>query len=611
MCGIAGFARIAPGGEQERVERMLATLVHRGPDSGGARCGAGWAVGARRLAIIDLVTGDQPIVNESGDVIAVLNGEIYNYLELRERLAAKGHTLRTASDTEVLVHLWEDEGPAMVARLRGMFAFALLDSSRRVLFLARDRVGKKPLYWTRAEGGLLFASELKALRAALGATPGIDPQGLASFLAFGFVPEGECIAAGVAKLPPAHWLSLDLGSGAIEQERYWRLGFEPDDGISFRRAQAELLAALDEAVALRLRSDVPLGVFLSGGLDSGAVAALARRRSEQIRAFTVSFGASDELELARRTAAHVGIETVPLRVEAEGGLRLLPRLAEVFDEPLADSSAIPTYLIALAARAHVKVALNGDGGDEALAGYRRFLAARLAGLPAARAWAPSLVRALGALGVWGAERSGWERRLLAGMAAGAEPYLAWGPVKFTGDEVKAMLGHGPDLAAALSRCEPPAGNGVERMRALEIGFFLPGDLLAKMDRATMACSLEARSPLLDHVLLEQVAAFPVRLLLRGWRTKAVLRAATAGLLPRAVRAAPKRGFEVPLGDWLTGPWRDEVRNVLEDPAAAVRRLIPLAAVGAWRDWQHHPDRQRAARAIFTLITLEHWLHRWA
>ncbi len=611
MCGIAGFAGVAPGGERERVERMLATLVHRGPDSDGCRCGAGWAVGARRLAIIDLVTGDQPIANESGDVIAVLNGEIYNYVELREHLAATGHRLRTASDTEVLVHLWEDEGPAMVSRLRGMFAIALMDVSRRVLFLARDRVGKKPLYWTRAEGGLLFGSELKALRTALPSAPGLDPEALASFLAFGFVPEGQCIASGVAKLPPAHWLRLDLESGGVEQHRYWRLDLEPDDGIGFRRAQTELLAALDEAVALRLRSDVPVGVFLSGGLDSGVVATLARRRSEQVRAFTVSFGAGDELELARRTAAHAGLEVVPLRVEPEEGLRLLPRLAEAFDEPLADSSAIPTFLIAKAARAEVKVALNGDGGDEALGGYRRLLAARLLALPGARAWAPVVIRALGALGAWRGVRSGWERRLLEGARRGAEPYLAWGPVKFAPAEVAELVGRAPDLGTTLARCERGGGNLVDRMRALEIELFLPGDLLVKMDRATMACSLEARSPLLDHVLLERVAAFPARLLLRGWRGKAVLRAATAGLLPRAVRHGPKRGFEVPLVEWLAGPWRDEVRTVLEDPNAALRRLVPLPAVAAWRSWPRHPDPTRAARAVFTLVTLEHWLRRWA
>jgi asparagine synthase (glutamine-hydrolysing) len=611
MCGIAGFAGATPGGERERVERMLATLVHRGPDSGGARCGAGWAVGARRLAIIDLVTGDQPIANETGDVIAVLNGEIYNYLELRERLAANGHHLRTASDTEVLVHLWEDEGPAMVLRLRGMFAIALVDVARRILFLARDRLGKKPLYWARAEAGLLFASELKALRVGLRTPPGVDPQGLASFLAFGFVPEGQCIATGVAKVPPAHWLRLDLHSGEIEQRRYWRLKLEPDEGMRFRAAQEELLAALDEAVALRLRSDVPLGVFLSGGLDSGAVAALARRRTEKVQAFTVSFGDGDELDLAKRTATRCGIELVPLRVEAEDGLGLLPRLAEAFDEPLADSSAIPTYLIAQAARRHVKVALNGDGGDEALAGYRRFLAARMLGLPAARLWAPALVRTLGVLGAWGGARSGWGHRLLAGMESGADPYPAWGPVKFTGDEVAAMLGSGLDLAAALPRGERGTGSIVDRMRTLDLEFFLPGDLLAKMDRATMACSLEARSPLLDHVLLERVAAFPSRLLLRGWRTKAVLRAATAGILPRTVRHAPKRGFEVPLLAWLDGPWRDEVRTVLEDPSAVLRRIVPLASVAAWRNWHRHPDRRRAARAMFTLITLEHWLRRWA
>jgi asparagine synthase (glutamine-hydrolysing) len=582
---------------------MLSRLVHRGPDAGASRTGPGWALGARRLAVIDLPTGDQPVADESGTVLAVCNGEIYNYRELREDLLARGHTLRSVGDTEVIVHLWEDYGPEMLQRLRGMFAIALLDTRNQALFLARDRVGKKPLYWSPAGGGLTFASELKALREALPAKPALEPAAVAAFLRFGFVPEGSCILTGVHKLPPAHWLRLDLGTGDLQVRRYWRLEVEPQAGTTFGEAREELVHLLREAVRLRLRSDVPLGVFLSGGLDSGAIACLAARESAGMRAITVSFGgAEDEVPLARASASRAGAELTVVEVRPEEGLGLLPRLAEVFDEPLADPSCLPTFLVAREARRLVTVVLTGDGGDEGLAGYRRFLAARLAALPGAGIWGPAAARL--APGIPPA----WRERLVVGLRSGSDPYLAWGPVKLTHQEVEALLGISVEPAPQTS--EGPRADAVNRMRVQEIEFFLPGDLLVKMDRATMANSLEARSPFLDHELLERVATFPSALLVRGWRTKALLRAATAGLLPDEVRRAPKRGFEVPLASWLSGRWSGEVRTVLEDPAAAIRALVPGEKLRPWREWAQRPDRERAARAVFTLLTLEHWLRRW-
>jgi asparagine synthase (glutamine-hydrolysing) len=601
MCGIAGFAGRAPGREQERVEAMLAKLAHRGPDARGSRTGVGWALGARRLAIIDLATGDQPVADESGEVVAICNGEIYNYRELREELLARGHHLSSVGDTEVLVHLWEDYGPEMLQSLRGMFALALLDTRRQTLFLTRDRVGKKPLYWTAGDGGVTFASELKALREALPGTPPLDPGAVASFLRFGFVPEGQCILAGVHKLPPAHWLQLDLHTGEIKVRRYWRLELEPDPSVSFTEAQEELMHLLREAVRLRLRSDVPVGVFLSGGLDSGTVACLAAREAPGLRAITVSFaGGEDELPLARASAARAGAGLTTIEVHPEEGLGLLASMAEVFDEPLADASCIPTFLVAREARRLVTVVLNGDGGDEGLAGYRRFLAARLTGMPGARLWGRA-ARFLPGVA------AAWRERLAEGLRSPSDPYLIWGPIKFTRAEVAELLGETP---AGDALPQPELRDPVNRMRAQELEFFLPGDLLVKMDRATMANSLEARSPFLDHELLERVATFPPALLLRGWRTKAVLRAAAAGLLPEEVRRAPKRGFEVPLTSWLAGPWAGEVRVVLEDPAAGIRALIAADRLASWRAWARHPDRERAARAVYTLLTLEYWLRRW-
>jgi asparagine synthase (glutamine-hydrolysing) len=602
MCGIAGFAGRAPGREQELVEAMLAKLVHRGPDARGSRTGAGWALGARRLAIIDLATGDQPVADENGEVVAVCNGEIYNYRELREELLARGHHLSSVGDTEVLVHLWEDYGIDMLQSLRGMFALALLDTRRQTLFLARDRVGKKPLYWTASAGGVTFASELKALREVLPGMPSLDRGAVASFLQFGFVPEGQCILAGVHKLPPAHWLQLDLHTEEIKVRRYWRLQLEPDLSVGFTEAQEELMHLLRESVRLRLRSDVPLGVFLSGGLDSGTVACLAAREAPGMRAITVSFaGGEDELPLARASAARAGAALTTIEVRPEEGLGLLASMAEVFDEPLADASCIPTYLVAREARRLVTVVLNGDGGDEGLAGYRRFLAARLAGLPGARLWGGAAARFLPGV------PAAWRRRLAEGLRSPSDPYLIWGPVKFTRAEVTTLLGEDP---GGDTLPHPELRDPVNRMRTQELEFFLPGDLLVKVDRATMANSLEARSPMLDHELLERVATFPPALLLRGWRTKAVLRAAAAGLLPEKVRRAPKRGFEVPLASWLAGPWAGEVRVVLEDPEAAIRTLVATGRLASWRAWARRPDRERAARAVYTLLTLEHWLRRW-
>jgi asparagine synthase (glutamine-hydrolysing) len=612
MCGIAGWAVAPPEDAGATLTRLLAALVHRGPDSEGRASGSGWALGARRLAVIDLATGDQPVSNESGDVHAVLNGEIYNYRELRAELLARGHRLRSAGDTEVLAHLWEEDGPGMLRRLRGMFALAIADERRRTLFLARDRLGKKPLYWTRRGATVLFASELKALRAALPDRPSLDREALSSFLLFGFVPEGQCIYQGFAKLPPAHTMTIDLASGEITTRRYWQLELAPDPATSFSTARAALLESLEEAVALRLRSDVPLAVFLSGGLDSGVVAALAARHHPSLRAVHVTFGSgSGERALARASAQRAGVSLSELDVGADDGARTLPLLAETFDEPLADSSCIATYLVARAARAETTVVLNGDGGDEALAGYRRFLAQRLLALPGARRWG----RWAGRLAELGAPLAGrpreWGSRLAAGLTA-EDPYLAWGPVKLAAAEVEALTGSAAVLPAPyVALLERHAAlDPVNRLRALELEFFLPGDLLVKMDRATMASSLEARSPLLDHVLLERLAALPARVLLRGWRTKALLREVARELLPSQVASAPKRGFEVPLAQWLSVPWAGEVEELLASPTAAVRQVLDPDGLVAWKGWRRRSDTQRAARAVYTLVTLEHWLRRW-
>jgi len=591
---------------------MLARLVHRGPDAEGMVSGGGWALGARRLAIIDLVSGDQPVASEDGRVHAVLNGEIYNYRELRGELISRGHTLRSQGDTEVLVHLWEEEGPAMLSHLRGMFALAILDERRAQVFLARDRLGKKPLYWARRGEGLIFASELKALREGLPGSPSIDPAAVRAFLRWGFVPEGQCILQGVHKLPPGSWLLLDLPGGELRQERYWHLRLAPEPGLSRDEAVERLRGALDEAVRLRLRADVPLAVFLSGGLDSGVVTALAARHQRGLLALSVDFsGVPGELPLARATAAKAGVQLESVSVAAVAGAALLPELAEVFDEPLADPSCVPTLLVCRAARQYATVVLNGDGGDEALAGYRRHLAARLLDRPGVRPAARAGARVAAHLPL-SSRRRDWAHRLAEGLAPGIDPYLAWGPVKLNAGEVSALLDEPAGIVPLLNEGVETAGTSFfNEVRALDLGFFLPGDLLVKMDRASMAASLEARSPLLDQEVVELAATFPPELLLRGGRTKALLRDFARDLLPREVLRAPKRGFEVPLVRWLSGPWAGEVRAVLEDPAAAVASVASVARRQVWRDWADRPDRERAARAVYTLVTLEHWLRRWS
>ncbi|MEW6337907.1 MAG: asparagine synthase (glutamine-hydrolyzing) [Acidobacteriota bacterium] len=609
MCGIAGLAGGRDAPDRAVLGTMLDALAHRGPDAAADASGPGWAIGARRLAVIDLETGGQPVRNETGEIHAVLNGEIYNYAELREELIAGGHRLTSAGDTEVLVHLWEAYGAGMLGRLRGMFALALVDMRKGTLFLARDRVGKKPLYWTRQGGRMVFASELKALRPALPARPHVERDALSSFLAFGFVPEGQCILQGVNKLPPAHWLSLDLLTGEVTQRRYWRLELVPDESIDFLQAVEEVRDLLASAAVARLRSDVPLALFLSGGIDSGMVAAACAREGRGLRSMHVRFGkGSMESRLARVTAARLGLELEEIEIRPGEGLDLLPRLADVYDEPLADSSAIPTVLMAKAARESATVVLNGDGGDEGFAGYRRFIAARLGGLPGAQVWGPAFAGLAAPL--IGAGRS---ERLRAGLGArGGQGYLSWGPIKFSAAEVAELTGGGPPvcppLAALLERAS--GLDSVNATRLFEFEFFLPGDLLVKMDRATMAVGLEARSPWLDHLLLERAARFDPSILLRGWRTKAVLRRAAQGMLPEAVRLGRKRGFEVPLRRWLAGEWSGEVRTVLQDPQAEIRRFLRGKAVEVWRNWEWRSDRVRAARAVYTLLTLEHWLRRW-
>lgn len=606
MCGIFGFAGNGPGLSPAQGEEALKSLRHRGPDSQGYLWGGGWGIGACRLAIVDLIAGDQPVKNERGDVVAVLNGEIYNYRELADSLRSHGHRVRSSGDTELLVHLWEEYGPEMLRELRGMYALAVVDTRAKKLFLARDLLGKKPLYWMRWKGLLVFASELKALR-PLAKSWVVDPEALASFLTFGFVPEGSCIIKGVSKLGPGHWLELDIPTGEL---RHGRLPFPPfavEAGWTLERAAQRLGELLLEATALRLRADVPVAVFLSGGLDSGTVAALVKRLGEEPKAIFVDLGDAGERARAEATAASLGLPLEVLPCEYAPEPELLTRLAEVFDEPLADPSVVPTYLLAKAAASRVKVVLNGDGGDELLAGYRRFLLALWAGNPRLRLLANLGLSVAGAI----QGQPWWGKRFREGLRDDSGGYLAWGPVKFSPEDVAAILGRKASpgsLREAKKAC--PNASPINYLRWLELLFFLPGDLLVKMDRATMANSLEARSPFLDQKVVAFLLRLPPELLVSAFSTKVLLRRLARGLLPRAVVRGPKRGFEPPLAQWLKGPWAREVERVFRDPACKIRSFLRLAAVEKALERLKRQDPPRHARAVFTILTLEHWLQRW-
>ena len=619
MCGIAGVCLPSDAGaDGSRLAEALQSLRHRGPDGEGTFDEPGIALGMRRLAVIDLITGDQPVFNEDRSVVAVCNGEIYNYLELRAALRRRGHELATSGDTEVLVHLYEDEGDELCARLRGMFALAIWDRRARRLLLARDRFGKKPLYVAPLPGmGLAFASELKGLipllRAA-GVTPRIREQAIYDYLSLGMVPQPDTIYEGIRTVRPGHRLAFD--GGDLRESPYWRPELKPKLAVSYRGAQEELRSRLSEAVRLRLRSDVPVGVFLSGGMDSSAVAFEAARLSSGVRTFTVSVADEelDEAPAARRTAETLGVANVVLP------LRVAPRdeilaIARHFDQPFADPSAIPSLAVSRLARQHVTVVLNGDGGDEVCGGYRRYLAAKalgsLARVPGARAVLGTAVSRLA-----GSRRRspvGLLRRFGRGLSLRPGPrYLVWTADMLLEDDKRTVWRGAPQRSteAWLEERLATGMSAMDRQVAAELEINLPSDLLVKMDMATMAASLEGRSPFLDHELAEFALRLPVSYRVRGRRPKAVLRDAYRGRLPDEVVEGRKRGFEVPLAAWLEDDLRDLVRDALLSPGSRVAEYVDLAFVRATLEGTVMRERNRPGLA-YALLMLELWLREAA
>jgi asparagine synthase (glutamine-hydrolysing) len=614
MCGIAGQLALHPDRLVDVIDvrKMTEALTHRGPDDEGYHVDAAGrvALGMRRLSIIDLASGQQPIAGEDGSVVCVFNGEIYNFRELRARLQAQGHVFRSSGDTEVIVHLYEEEGPDCVRRLRGMFAIALWDARAGRLLLARDRFGKKPLYYAELEGRLCFASELGGLTTLAAFDRRLDPIALDLYLTHGYVPSPRSIYRTVRKLPPAHTLIAERGRVRIE--RYWRI--EPADPW---QAPAEEIAEalrekLRESVRLRLVSDVPLGCFLSGGIDSSAVVAtMCELGARPVRTFSVGFTheAFDELSHARAVARRFGTEHHEYRVTPQA-VEVLPAIIRHFGEPFGDSSAVPTWYVAKLARQHVTVALNGDGGDELFGGYAWYRTA-LAMSRAARIVPQSLAQ--------------WTTRLelhrggLAGRLGRAGRRLTMTPAErfaslrrvlppdrrqtlYTEDFRRAC---GQEAERYLpDQWEPHAPSELWALQRVDMETYLAEDLMVKVDRMTMAHSLEGRSPLLDTELAEFAMRVPPHLVATPWATKRLFRMAMRGVLPAGTLGRRKMGFTMPVAAWLRGELRELcVQRVGSDLArhgwlepASLRTLIDEHLTGA-RDWSEQ---------LWSLLVLAEW-----
>jgi len=615
MCGIVGVVGTQPRDRSASMRGMRDAIVHRGPDSAGEYLDGHAALGVRRLRIIDLATGDQPQCDESRNVWTVFNGEIYNYRELRDGLRSRGHRFATESDTEVVVHLYEEHGEGFVDRLDGMFALAVWDARERTLLLTRDRLGKKPLLYWMQDGELVFASEHQALLRGLNRRPAPDRRSIALYLRLGYVPAPHDAFEGIQKLGPGELLVWS--DGAVTRQRYWSL---PEDilDVGVEDAAAEVRRLVDRAVERRLMSDVPLGVFLSGGLDSSVVVASMAARSAHIRTFTIGFAERDysEVSHARRIAERFGTEHHELIVRPDA-LAVLPTLVRHYGEPYADSSAVPTYYLARMAREHVTVALGGDGGDELFGGYRRYRAMQLA---SALDPIPGSIRR----GVWqavrvlvpdtGGERSG-RARLRRFMRALAEPaasrYLQIAGV-FAFDRLLAAAA--PEFrqeivcaeAELAARASAASGDAPTQAQRLDLTMYLPDDLLVKVDIASMANSLEVRAPLLDTSLVEFSARLPTALKIRGGQGKWLLRRAFADVLPPENAARTKQGFGLPVGGWLRTSLRALVDDAVLSRRALDRGYVNGPAARAIVD-EHMRGADQTHR-LWSLIMLELW-HR--
>ena len=615
MCGICGIALTdvhrEPG--KDVVETMKAEMVHRGPDGHGSFFDKGIGLGHRRLSIIDLEGGRQPIFNEDRTVAVVVNGEIYNYVELRQELRARGHHFNTKSDTEVIVHLYEEVGLDCLKQLNGMFGVALWDTRQKRLVLARDRVGKKPMYYRIADGGLLFASELKALVKALPSRPEIDVGAIDDYLLYGYVPSPSTIWSGIHKLAPAHWLSWEAGQ--VESECYWNLTQEHNPvsrGFDLLAASEELKELLKDATRIRLRSDVPVGIFLSGGVDSGAVVGAASEVSDQeILTFSVGFEeeSHNELPLARLTSDKIGTHHSEMVVK-DVGLSDLPEILFHLDEPFADASALPTYYVCREARKRVTVALSGDGGDEVFGGYHHYMSVMRS------QWAdhlPSWLRR----GVFGAVSKSipraWPGKGFLSRLSKDLPERFLGHVCIFPPEEKELLWR-KEYSKQIPQCPTiiasyfgaDHSNLLSSMLAADYHTYLPDDILVKVDRTSMQNSLEVRAPLLDYRIAEFMSRQPLEAYMGQGRGKRLLRCAASDWLPAEVLAVKKRGFGLPLKQWLRDSLRKLADTLLFSSAAVIPEYLRIEAIQELVDLSLRTTRDFGDR-IWSLLVLEIWL----
>ena len=630
MCGIVGIFNL--NGEctidRELLHKMNETQFHRGPDAGGLHLEPGVGLGHRRVSIIDLSSGKQPMENEDGSVIVTFNGEIYNFPGLSDELKAAGHIFKTHSDTEVIVHAWEEWGEKCVERFRGMFAFAVWDRNKRTLFLARDRLGKKPLYYaTLPDGKFIFGSELKSLLVSPSLPREIDPTAVEDYFALGYVPDPKCIFSSVHKLPPGHTLLVSQQKGVGQSSEYWDISFEPIYRRSEADIQIELIERLKEAVDIRLMSEVPLGAFLSGGVDSSAIVALMAELNPSAPVNTCSIGFGDpkfnETEFAQMVAERYHTNHHLDQVDPND-FDLVDHLASLYDEPFADSSSMPTYRVCELAKKRVTVALSGDGGDEVFAGYRRhrwhmneekirqmlpsFLRKPVFGFLGAAYpkmdWAPKIFRAKSTFQALAKDSFAAYLHSISVCVDGVRGNM------FSQEFRNKLAGYHAVEVFRHHANRAPTNDPLSLIQYIDIKTYLPGDILTKVDRASMAHSLEVRVPILDHEFMEWSARLTPSLKLHGQEGKYIFKKALEPYLPRDVLYRPKMGFGVPISNWFRGPLKQRVRDAVLGETLMETGIFDSGFLKKLVD-EHQSGMGEHSAALWSLLMFESFLRNVA
>jgi asparagine synthase (glutamine-hydrolysing) len=624
MCGIAGWINLdnnaSPNGGEAVLHAMCERMKHRGPDSEGLWLENQVALGMRRLSIIDLHTGEQPVYSEDKQIVVVMNGELYNFREVRADLEKRGHKFETHTDTEILPHLYEEYGDAMLEHINGMFAFALWDKRRERLLIARDRFGEKPLYYGVFDGKLLFASEPKVLLSNPSVEAEIDRDALRQFLSFDYVPAPASIYKGISKLPAAHILTIEKGE--VKTRRYWNLTWHKNGSTpTIEKAATDLRELLADAVRMRLVADVPLGILLSGGVDSSTVAAFATQFStEKVKTFSIGFeeDSFDESKFARAVAEHLGTEHYEDRLSVDKAADLISEIGLWLDEPMSDGSLLPTFLLSRFVRKYVTVALGGDGGDEIFAGYPMYFGHKVANIygKIPRVLRSGLIEpVVNNLPVSTKNLSfdyKAKRFVRASRYDTVTRHHSWFG-SFSIDEQQRLLTK--DVLAATSNdiykgakellqiCD--ATNEIEQMQFLDLNFYMAEDILTKVDRASMAVSLEVRAPFLDPRIAQFAAALPLDYKLRGNKGKYILKKAVEPLLPRAILQRPKKGFGIPIAEWLKGRLNPLMHDLLDAKRLNEQGLFNAEFVGKLIK-EHETGAASHHKQLWTLLVFQLW-----